>query len=379
MKRVLILASVASMIGQFNMGNIRLLQEMGYEVHVACNFKEGSTCDVESVRELEKDLKELHVAYFHVDFSRDMKDIGKHLGAYRQVVNLLGKNGYRFLHCHSPIGGVVGRLAAHRTHTKVVYTAHGFHFYKGAPVKNWLMYFPAEWLCSFWTDLLVTINKEDYSFARKHLHAKRTGYVPGVGIDMKKFSPGTLSPGERSAMRAELGVGPEDKMLLSVGELNRNKNHGIVIKAMAELNDEKLHYVIAGSGGLRGYLEGMAQDLGLSGRVHLLGYSRDVAELYQVADLYIHPSLREGLPVSLMEAIASKCPVICSDIRGNRDLVGVDALFPPMDSSGVARKITEYLSGDRSEEIGRNFTNLRKFDIAEVTEAIEELISAAIP
>ena len=361
------------MISQFNMGNIRLLQEMGYEVHVACSFKEGNTCDEKSIRELKKNLKEMHVEYFQIDFSRDMKNIGKHLKAYRQVMYLLRKNGYQFMHCHSPIGGVIGRLAAHKTHTKAIYTAHGFHFYKGAPVKNWIMYFLIEWVCSFWTDVLITINKEDYAFARRHLHAKKTEYVPGVGIDMGKFSPKTLSAGERASMRAELGIGPEDKMLLSVGELNQNKNHGVVIRAMAELNDGKIHYVIAGSGGLRAYLEGLSENLGLSSRVHLLGFRRDIAKLYQAADLYIHPSLREGLPVSVMEAIASGCSVICSDIRGNRELVGADALFPSTDSFGAARKITEYLSMDKSKEIGQNFINLKKFDIAEVTSDMEKL------
>ena len=355
MKKVLILASVASMISQFNMGNIQLLQEMKYEVHVACNFKEGNTCDEKSIRELKKNLKEMHVEYFQIDFSRDMKNIGKHLKAYRQVMYLLRKNGYQFMHCHSPIGGVIGRFAAHRTHTKVIYTAHGFHFYKGAPVMNWLLYFPVEWICSFWTDVLITINKEDYAFAQKHLHAKKTEYVPGVGIDLERFSVPYIDKQQCYIKREELGIPCDSKIVLSVGELNKNKNHEIVIRALAKIEEKNIHYVIAGTGELRNYLQELAEQLTVGDRVHLVGFRNDIDAFYKVADLYVHPSLREGLPVALMEAIAAKIPVICSNIRGCTDLVGEDARFNPEDINEVTEKINIYLSRNNNEEIERNY------------------------
>ena len=366
MKKVLILASVASMISQFNMGNIRLLQEMGYEVHVACNFKEGNTCDEKSIRELKKNLKEMHVEYFQIDFSRDMKNIGKHLKAYRQVMYLLRKNGYQFMHCHSPIGGVIGRFAAHRTHTKVIYTAHGFHFYKGAPVKSWLLYFPVEWICSFWTDVLITINKEDYAFAQKHLHAKKTEYVPGVGIDIKKFSPDMFSDEERMRKRLEIGIKKDEKLLLSVGELIPRKNHESVIKAIGCLADSKVKYYICGRGELQEYLQKLIEKAGLQDRVKLLGYRTDVSQLCDCADLFVFPSLQEGLPVALMEAVASKTPVICSNIRGNTELVEEGALFDPKDVPEIIEKIEEYLYEDKSREIGKNYEKLKKYDVANV-------------
>ena len=361
------------MIGQFNMGNIRLLQEMGYEAHVACNFKEGNTCDESSIRELRKNLKGMQVSCFHVDFSRNIKDVRKHLKAYRQVVYLLRKNGYQFIHCHSPIGGVIGRLAAHKAHTKVIYTAHGFHFYKGAPVKNWIMYFPIEWMCSFWTDLLITINKEDYAFAQKHLHSKKTEYVPGVGIDLERFSVSHIDKQQYYIKREELGIPCDSKIILSVGELNKNKNHEIVIRALAKLKDKNIHYVIAGTGELKNYLHEIAEQLTVCDRVHLVGFRNDIDILYKLADLYVHPSLREGLSVALMEAIASKKPVICSGIRGNMDLIEPCGQFAPKRIFEIADKIEEYLGGDKRKEIESNYENLRKFDIEKVMIKMQDM------
>ena len=174
MKKVLMLASVASMIDQFNMPNIQLLQELGYEVHVACNFEKGSTCTQERIQNLKQRLEHMGVEYFQIDFSRNVLRVNEIWKAYRQVERLLEKEKYSFIHCHSPIGGAVGRIAAHKTHTKVIYTAHGFHFYKGAPLHNWLIYYPIEKWLSRYTDVLITINKEDYQRAKKKFHAKKT-------------------------------------------------------------------------------------------------------------------------------------------------------------------------------------------------------------
>ena len=169
MKRVLMLASVASMIDQFNMPNIVLLQKLGYQVDVACNFIEGNTCSDERVAELKQKLQDMHVRCCQIDFARNIKHMGQNMRALRQVEGLMKQNGYVFCHCHSPIGGVVARIAGHRTKTKVIYTAHGFHFYQGAPVMNWLVYYPVEKMLSRWTDVLITINHEDYALSLIHI------------------------------------------------------------------------------------------------------------------------------------------------------------------------------------------------------------------
>lgn len=318
MKKMLMLASVASMIDQFNIPNIELLQEMGYEVHVACNFEKGSTCTPEKVKALQNRLDDMGVRYFQIDFSRNILKVNEILTAYKQVKQLLEKEKYTFIHCHSPIGGAVGRLAAHRTHTKVIYTAHGFHFYKGAPLLNWLIYYPIEKWLSRYTDVLITINKEDYQRAKQKFHAKETKYIPGVGIDVERIQAVQV---DRDAKRRELGIEPDDFLLLSVGELNKNKNHEVVIRALAELNNKKVKYAICGKGDLKEHLEELAEKLGVKDQLFLLGFRTDVIEICKSADVFVFPSKREGLSVALMEAMACGLPCVVSKIRGNVDLV----------------------------------------------------------
>lgn len=318
MKKVLMLASVASMIDQFNMQNIAILKEQGYEVHVAANFEQGSTSSNERVEQFKKELKEKNISYFQIDFSRNVSNIPQNIKAYKQIKKLLKDNKYEFIHCHSPIGGVCGRLAAKVTNTKVIYTAHGFHFFKGAPRINWILYYIPEKICSYFTDILITINQEDYELAKQKMKAKKIEYIPGIGIDVNKFKDLQI---DKISKRKEIGV-PEDViLLLSVGELNKNKNHEIIIRSLAELNNPNVHYCIAGRGNLDEYLIQLSKDIYVYDKVHLLGFRSDVADLYKCADIFCFPSYREGLSVALMEAMSSSLPIICSNIRGNNDLL----------------------------------------------------------
>lgn len=315
-KRVLILASVASMIGQFNRDNISLLQKMGYKVDVACNFKNGSTFSEESAKQLKKELIEQGVRCFHVDFSRSPVQIGKHVQCYRTVKRLMLENQYLFCHCHSPIGGAIARIAGHVTKTKIIYTAHGFHFFKGASVLNWAIYYPIELLLSYWTNCLITINKEDYYRAKYKFHAKKTVYIPGVGIDSNRFQSLGIS---REQKRKELGLSKENIFILSVGELNKNKNHEVVVQALAGIKDRNIVYMIAGEGNQKEHLKTLAEENGVS--LRLLGFREDICALLEAADVFAFPSKREGLSVSVMEAMFMKKPVIASKIRGNTDLI----------------------------------------------------------
>ncbi len=317
------IASVASMIDQFNMPNITLLQSMGYEVHIACNFEKGSTCNTEAIKRLRGKLAALQMKCFQIDFSRSGVSLTSHVKAYRQIEQIIKENNYIFIHCHSPIGGAIGRMVAHKYKVKVIYTAHGFHFFKGAPLKNWLLYYPVEKLCSRWTDVLITINKEDYALAKKKMHAKKVEYVPGVGVDTARFMVGRREK-NRERIRAEFGVPEEAKLLLSVGELNENKNHETALRALAGLSgvrEGKVYYAIVGTGELEEKLKALIRRLNLEGRFFLPGFRDDIAAFYDAADAFIFPSYREGLSVALMEAMASGLPVICSRIRGNTDLI----------------------------------------------------------
>lgn len=317
--RALILASVASMIDQFNMQNVQLLLDNGYAVDVACNCKVGNSISDERVQDLIKRLSEKEVSVIDVPIPREITNVKGIIKSLKQVKKMCDENHYNLLHCHSPIGSVVARLAAKnaRKHgTKVIYTAHGFHFYKGAPKINWLIFYPIEKFCSRFTDVLITINKEDYNFAKKHMKDSTIEYIPGVGVDTKKFK---LDNFDKTTKKKELGLNENDIMILSVGELNQNKNHEVVIKAIGRLNNPNIHYFIAGKGDKKQYLIELAENLKVN--LHLLGYRTDIIELLNVADIFAFPSFREGLSVALMEAMSAGLPCIVSNIRGNVDLI----------------------------------------------------------
>lgn len=325
-KKVLIIASVPSMIGQFNMNNIAILQELNYEVHIACNFRDRSVWTTERVKQFISELKSKNISYYHIGFPRNPIYVRNDWCAYKQLETLVKTKKFDLIHCHTPVGGALGRIVAHKFRVKVIYTAHGFHFYDGAPLKNWLIYYPIEKFLSKYTDVLITINKEDYKRAKEKFSAKHTVYIPGVGVDTEKFKRLSIDVGSK---RLELGVGEDDLMLLSVGELSPCENHEVVIRALARLPEQirnHLKYFICGQGEMRDELISLSQSLNVN--TILLGYRTDITELCCTTDLFLFPSKQEELPVALIEAIACKAPVICSNIRGNIDFVK-EYLFEP--------------------------------------------------
>lgn len=322
-RKVLLAASVASMIDQFHLPDIRLLQESGCEVHVACNFIKGNTCSGKRIRSLQERLRRMQVIWHQWDCPRSPYDAVACCRAYRQIWELTGRYAFAWIHCHSPVGGALARLAAYRRGIRVIYTAHGFHFYPGAPLKNWLLYYPAEKLLSYGTDVLITVNREDFGLAKRRMLSKKVCYIPGVGIDVDQRKP--LAKADRAALRERFcrkyRIPQDAVILLSVGELSRRKNHRIVLSALAQLEREDVCYVICGKGECRRQLVRQAERLGISSRIRLAGFQEDLTEFYQSADLFVLPSLQEGMPAALMEAMAAGLPCIVSDIRGSRELV----------------------------------------------------------
>ena len=380
MKRVLVLASVASMIDQFNLPNIKLMKEMGYEVDVATNFVEGSTCSDEKIVALKKILEGMNVRCFQIDFSRNVLNFTQNIKAYQQTKKIIDDNNYTLIHSHSPIGGFLSRIAvrkARKKGTKMIYTAHGFHFYKGAPLLNWLIFYPIEKICSRWTDVLVTITHEDYLLAQNKMDAKEVVYVPGVGINTADLAPKTEDATIKIDKRKELGLFQEDIVMLSVGELNKNKNHEILLRAMAQLGRKDLHYVVAGRGNLKGHLEELAQELGISGQLHLLGFRMDAKELFKMADFFTHPSFREGLSVAVMEAMASGLPIICSEIRGNIDLIKNNEggfLFRPAELDTACQALKNMLECPNRNSMGLyNLKKAEELDINAVLEVMKKI------
>ena len=327
-KRALFVTTTASMIDQFNRGNIAILQRMGYEVHVACNLNAGNTTSDESTQKFVADMQAMKVKIFDYPFTRAPFAYGKNLRMSLRLRKQIKKYRYMLIHCHTPVGGVVARIAAafmmKKWGGRVIYTAHGFHFYRGAPWKNWLLFYPIEREMSWLTDTLITINSEDYSRVKDDFHARQIVYVPGVGVNTDIFSDKGLSQQLKQELRQQklpMGCALDKTVLLSVGELNDNKNHIVVIEALGRIKNPTIHYYIAGIGKNKEMLEQRIHELGLEHQVFLLGYRDDISDLMRLSDVFLLPSKREGLNVSLMEAMASGLPCIVSDIRGNRDLI----------------------------------------------------------
>lgn len=375
--RALMLASVASMIDQFNMPNIRLLQQLGYKVHVMCNFERGNTCDRARIRVFQKELDAQGIDWHQWDCPRRLRAVSQCVEAYAQLWKRTSACRYALIHCHSPIGGALARVVAHQRGIPVIYTAHGFHFYKGAPLKNWLFYYPAEKLLAYWTDVLITVNKEDYAFAKRNLAAGKVYRIPGVGVDTAKFACA-----ECVDLKAWYRLPGHAVLLLSVGELNKRKNHRIVLEALADMGREDVFYVICGQGTLRKHLMQEAERLRLQNHVIFHGFRTDMAAVYQSADLFVFPSVHEGMPVALMEAMAAGLPCVVSDIRGNRELIDEQGggRFRLGDRRQLGAVLSMLLSDqalrDRCGKRNRDY--IRKFDLAFVEPKMARIYSGSI-
>ncbi len=342
MKKALFVATVVKThMMQFHIPYLKMFKDMGWETAVASrnDYEIKDDCVIPYCD-----------TYYDIPFERTPWKKAN-IQSYKMLKKIMDEGNYDIIHCHTPVGALIARLAAlnaRKKGTKVIYTAHGFHFFKGAPLVNWLCYFPFEWLLSFATDVLITINKEDYARAKKIMHPKRLEYVPGVGIHTEKFCTDTIAPGEK---RKELGFSEEDFLMVTVAEMTKNKNHITILKAIESLKGtaayEKLHYLIVGRGEQRESLEESARELGIADHVHFLGYRSDAPQLYRCCDVFAFMPFREGLSVALMEAMASGIPIFCSRIRGNTDLIedGISGLFADNDVSAVAKTI-ETLYGD---------------------------------
>lgn len=367
-KKALVITTVASTIDQFCMNDIDLLQKT-HIVYVAANFNSGNNTSKERVLEFKDELKRRNIIVKEINFKRNPLS-NNNIFAYKELKKLIESDTFDIIHCHTPVAAMLTRVAAVKARlkgTKLIYTAHGFHFYKGAPLKNWILYYPIErWLARY-TDVLITINIEDYNRAKKSFKAKKIEYIPGIGIDIMRFNQVNVN---RYVKCNEIGIPEEGFILLSVGELNKNKNHETIIRALAKINNANIYYVICGQGILEGYLKTLINQLGLNRQVKLLGFRKDIAEIYKISDVFMFPSFREGLSVSLMEAIASGLPVICSDIRGNRDLVenGSEGyLFKPNDVEGYSMAIKElYKNKDNSILNQNNLETIKRFSIDNV-------------
>jgi len=334
--RVLFVATVYTHLAAFHIPFMQRLQSWGYEVHAAASSAEGRKDEVEDIG----------VRCWDIPFVRSPVSL-KNLTAYRKLKALLTKERYDLIHVHTPMAAWLGRLAARRTgQGPVLYTAHGFHFYKEAPWPYWLFYYPAERLAARWTDGLIVMNSEDYERAQKmgFKPGENLFFVHGVGVDLEGFSQGRENV---PSVREELGLGDQDVVVTCVAEFIPRKNHGFLLDAwkFVARNEGRSHLLLVGEGRNRDVIESRVQKERIP-RVYFLGFRRDVPRILAATDVFVLTSKHEGLARCIMEAMAAGKPVVATDVRGSRDLVenGVTGLLAELgDVEGLAQAFLQLI------------------------------------
>jgi len=364
--KILFTATVDSHIKHFHLPYLKWFKEQGFEVHVASRG--------------ENKIPFADVKY-EIPFERSPFKFSN-IKAYKQLKEIIEKNDYLLIHCHTPVGGVLTRLAARKARksgTKVIYTAHGFHFYKGAPLKNWLIYYPIEKWLARCTDCLITINDEDYECAvRKKFKAGSIKKVNGVGIDLNKFKPQT--PEKKKELRKQYGYDENDFILIYVAEMSYRKHQDLLINVVNVLKNKisDIKLLLVGEGSLMEQYKNQVQKLHLEEYIHFLGYRKDVPDLMTIADVAVSSSRQEGLPVNVMEAMATGLPLVVTDCRGNRDLVqngengfvvGID------DAEGMAERIEYIYKNKKIREKAReyNLENIKNYSLDVVRIKMSEI------
>ena len=372
MSKILFISNISNRITTFVTASISAAHDLKMDFYQVANWHGAEK------GQIEKDEEKYGIKIKNLPISRNPFD-KSNLSAYKQLVEFIKQEKIDYIHCNTPTGGILGRLAGKKCKVKkVIYQAHGFHFYKGAPKKNWLVYYPVEkWLAKY-TDALITINKEDFELASKKFRLRNNGkvyYVAGVGIDSKQY----LSDGKlRDEKRAELNIPLDAFVVISVGELNENKNNKVIISALEKLKNKNIHYILCGEGEKKDALKEKAESLEVSENVHFLGYRTDIKALYNASDCFVMPSYREGLSRSAMEAMASGLPCILSDIRGNRDLIENGSggfLCKPDDASGFSEAVSKLFGNSLLCEKMKvyNLKKINDFDTSVVEKEIREI------
>lgn len=368
--KMLYILNTTNRVNNFSYSSMIAAQELGIEFHIAGNWTGYS-----NLADKRADEKKYGIKIHQIDFIRTPYD-PRNIKAYRQVVELIKREKFDVIHCNTPIGGVVGRLAGKKCGVnKIIYEAHGFHFFNGAPKLNWMIYFPIEKWLAHYTDCIVTMNVEDNVIAKKFkLRNESMVYnVHGVGIDLSEYEGiGRY----RNNKRKELGFSEEDVVLISMGDLIARKNYRVAIEAVAKCNNPKLHYIICGKGEELNKLKAMAAALGVAKQIHFLGFRTDIKELLAASDLFMLTSLQEGLPRSTMEAMASGLPCIASKIRGNVDLIDNGKggfLCNPDNVNQFAKAIQSCTVAKRRVFSQNNLLTIKMFDVDTVINEMEKI------
>ncbi len=341
-KRKILFTSHTANFSKFNRPLMRMLRGTLEEPYKELNMG-GWQVDYASANE--EPVKDADNVYT-IDFARSPLRFDKHIKAYRQLKKLINENHYDVIHTHTPVGSIVTRWAAKKARkhgTKVIYTCHGFHFYDGAPKKNWLIYYRAERQAAKFTDLLITINREDYRRAKKDFECP-VEMIDGVGVDTARFAKTTKK--EQTEAREKYGLAKDDFVICYLAEFTKNKNQRMLVEAAAPLmkDNPKLKLLFLGEGPCMDEVKTLAKSLGVEKQCFFPGYIRDqYAALVQSCNLYTSLSIREGLGLGVLEALYCGLPIIVTDNRGHRDIVDGNKkyLVSATDAAALTKKLRE--------------------------------------
>lgn len=365
MKKVLFVASITRHILAFHIPYLKWFKEHGYEVHVVSKGNE-------SIKYCDK--------HYNLPFERHPLKI-KNIQTYKQLKKIIDEEKYDIIHCHTPTASVLTRLASKKSrkknNTKVIYTAHGFHFYKGAPVFNWLIYYPIEKIMSHYTDCLITITNEDYEFAKRHLKTNRIEHINGVGMNTERFR--TICEQKVREIKSEFNIKQQDIIFTYVAELNENKNQILLIETIDKLKQKfsNVKLLLVGDGNYKEKYQKEIINRNLQQEILLLGRRDDIAEILSITEIYLASSIREGLPVNVMEAMYMKLPIIATNNRGHRELVqnDVNGYILNNNVTEFVEKIEEIIKDDNRIKILKHNSYEKSLDyqIDKVIEAMEKI------
>lgn len=371
--KILFVTTISDTVNAFLVPHIKWLIEQGYQVGVAFN----------TVQQVSPELIELGCKVHQIDFQRNPLR-KENLFAYKEIKKIILEEGYDYVHVHTPVASFLTRFACRNIkNVKILYTAHGFHFFKGAPKKNWALYYTLEKFVARWTDGVITMNDEDFHAAKRFKLRRRNAIykIHGVGLDLNKFLLQT--PEKKMKLREEYGYDDNDFILIYVGELSYRKQQDLLIKVVSLIKEEipQIKLLLVGDGERLTEYEELVKKLGVEKNVEFLGYRKDVPQLMMISDLAISTSRQEGLPVNVMEAMATGLPLIVTNCRGNRDLVysGENGFVVEVDD--VTACATNILKLFHSNDLRQEFANksrelIEEYSLDHVIGEMKEIYSS---
>lgn len=374
--RLLIVTTIAATARAFLLPTAQYFRREGWQVDLAA--KGAPECG---------DCAGAFDTVFDIEWARSPLDPAN-AGAARAIRRIAANGRYDLIHVHTPVAAFVSRFALRGLRRsekfKVIYTAHGLHFHSlGGKLSN-MVFRTLERVAGKWTDYVVVMNREDFASAKacRLVPPARVRFMPGIGVDVEQYGPSSAVQAEAAAIRRSLGLNANDFLFLMAAEFIPRKRHEDALRAFTSLGLADVHLAFAGNGPLEKQSREFAAQSSASGRIHFLGVRNDIPALLAAAQALVLPSLQEGLPRCILEAMCAGLPAIGSAIRGTSDLLGEGAgiLFPAGNVEALVEAML-WMAQHRSEAAAmgkRGREQAKRYDSAEILSLHEQLYREAL-